>query len=93
MKIELESTDLQRIADMVADRILPLLQPPTNVKTNGKADDYYLDLPDLCKYMAVSERWIYDKVSQKRIPYHRVGGVLRFSKKEIDKYLLVRSNN
>jgi excisionase family DNA binding protein len=92
MKIEFEQTDLQRIAEMVAERLLPMLKP-SKAQSKGRVDDSFMDLPQLCTYLSMSERWVRDKVSQKAIPYYRVGGILRFSVNEIDGYLRASKGN
>jgi hypothetical protein len=75
MKFQFEQNDLQRIAEMVAERLLPMLdQRPSKGKSKGRgSEDYFMDLPETCKYLKMSERWLRDKVGQKAIPYYRVG--------------------
>lgn len=85
MKIELEHTDLQKIADMVAERLRPMLQP--EVPVVGRADDSIMDIPELCRYLAVKERWVRGKISQQGIPYFRLGNRIRFSRQAIDRYM------
>jgi excisionase family DNA binding protein len=37
--------------------------------------------------LSVNKRTIYDWVYEKRIPYYKIGGILRFSSDEIDNWL------
>lgn len=82
MKSTLEPEDIQAIAGAVAELIRPLL---SNAKTSEP--DTILDVPGLAEYLRVSNKWIYERVQFKEIPYTKVKGLLRFRKRDIDKWL------
>ncbi|GBE05076.1 helix-turn-helix domain protein [bacterium BMS3Abin10] len=81
MKIELEREDLKHIAKEVAEMLKPLLAG------NNKKDDVIFDVGSLSEYLIVSKRFIYERIHRNEIPYYKVGGLLRFSKKDIDNWL------
>jgi excisionase family DNA binding protein len=84
MKIALDQEDIEAIAQ----RVVEILKP--YVAQNGKVEavDTILDVPGLAGYLKVSTKWIYERTHLKEIPYIKVGGQLRFSRKDIDKWLL-----
>lgn len=83
MKAELETHDIEAIAQRVTELLKPLLS------SNGKheAEDVIFDVKGLCDYIHVSDKWIYERTHLKEIPYLKVNGLLRFRKKDIDKWL------
>jgi len=83
MKIELESQDIQLIAEKVAETLRPLLA------NKGKDhDDEILDVPALCKYLSVTAKWIRERTHLKEIPYYKLSNKqLRFRRRDIDKWL------
>lgn len=82
MKSHLEPEDFLAIASAVAELIRPLLSG------NGRhEEDVILDVPGLAEYLRVSPKWIYERVQFKEIPYMKVKGLLRFRKRDIDKWL------
>ena len=46
-----------------------------------------LDVEDLAKYLKLQKQTIYNWLSQRKIAGIKMGGVWRFDKKEIDKWL------
>jgi excisionase family DNA binding protein len=48
-----------------------------------------VDINTLAQYLRVSKNTIYSWVNQRRIPYHKVGSLLRFDINEIDEWLKV----
>ena len=38
---------------------------------------------DLCQFLSVSERWVYERTRRGMIPCYRLGTLLRFDPKEI----------
>ena len=55
---------------------------------NGKhEDDIVFDVQRLAEYLAVSKQWIYERSHLKEIPHIKKQGLLRFRKKDIDKWL------
>ena len=80
MKTELEDSEIERIAEKLTKNLKPLLI------NQGNKEDEILTVPEVAKHLKVTVNWIYKKVSSKEIPYHKPGGSLRFSKKEIDEW-------
>lgn len=83
MKTTLDPEDIAAVGDYVIEKLRPLLAG------NGKASepDTILDVPGLAEYLRVSNKWIYERVQFKEIPYTKVKGLLRFRKRDIDKWL------
>ena len=50
-----------------------------------------LDIDDLAKYLKLKKQTIYNWLHQEKISGIKLGGVWRFDKKEIDKWLKSRS--
>lgn len=83
MKTELEAQDIEAIAG----RVKELLKPMLSGNSRQVADDIIFDVPALSEYLRVSSKWIYERTHLKEIPHLKVDGVLRFRKKDIDKWL------
>lgn len=86
MKVEFDFADLKTIADMVAEQLRPMLQ---GVPSEGKSEDEIMDIPALCEYLDVKERWVRHQITLKGIPFFRLGNRIRFRKREIDHYIKV----
>ncbi len=82
MKIELEVSDIERIAEGVAEQITPLLRQ--NSKSN---DNELMTVGELADYLKAKKSSIYDKVHTKAIPFLKHGNSLRFRRKHIDLWL------
>jgi len=82
MKIELEVSDIERIAEKVAEQLKPLFSNSHNPK-----DDELMDVKGLAEYLKVKESWVYEKIHTKQIPFQKAGRFPRFRKKQIDKWL------
>jgi len=50
-----------------------------------------LDVDDLAKYLKLKKQTIYNWLNQKKISGIKIGGVWRFDKQEIDKWLKSKS--
>ena len=50
-----------------------------------------LDVDDLAKYLKLQKQTIYNWLNQRKISGIKIGGVWRFDKKEIDKWLKSQS--
>lgn len=82
MKTELEERDIEALAQRVLELLKPLLA------SNGKnEDDVIFDVRGLAEYLKVSTKWIYERTQFKEIPYQKIKGLLRFRKKDIDRWL------
>jgi excisionase family DNA binding protein len=46
-----------------------------------------VDITTLSRHLSISKNTIYSWVNQRRIPYHKVGSLLRFDINEIDEWL------
>jgi excisionase family DNA binding protein len=42
---------------------------------------------ELAELLAISKPTVYRLVGKRQLPFHKIGGVLRFKKADIDKYL------
>lgn len=84
MKLELESADIQAIVLATTTEVVKALKPLLNSKIDG---DTIFNIESLCEYLHVEQDWIYKRTARKEIPYIKVGGLLRFRKKNIDKWL------
>ena len=87
MKTELEPEDIEAIAQRVVELLRPLLS------SNGKnEDDELLDVEQASKVLGTSKEQIYQWVSNakyglKPFPYLKSGKRLRFSKKNLMKWM------
>ncbi len=79
MKIELETSDIERIAERVVEQITPLLKQ--NSKDTGNE---LMTVEEVANYLKVKTSFIYDKVHKREIPFHKCGKFPRFRKKFID---------
>ncbi|MBS1258258.1 MAG: hypothetical protein MAG551_01311 [Candidatus Scalindua arabica] len=83
MKFELETEDLEKIANIIVERLEPLLNNSHNSK-----DDELMDINGLAEYLKVKPSWVYMKVHTRQIPFRKVGKFPRFPKKHIDLWTL-----
>lgn len=83
MKSEFEQHDREAIAREVVEMLSPLLN------RNGRieSETIIFNVQSLSKYLQVSPKWIYKRVQFKEIPHIKVNGLLRFKKRDIDKWL------
>jgi hypothetical protein len=79
MKIELERSDIEAIAEKIAEILGPLI-------SNDKAEDEILDKQALADYLRVDITWI-DKNYEGLLPHFHVGKYPRFKKSKIDKWM------
>ncbi|MCX5810903.1 MAG: helix-turn-helix domain-containing protein [Proteobacteria bacterium] len=83
MRIELEQEDIQAIAE----RVVELVRPVLSKYRDTCRDDAILDVKGLCEYLKVTPKWIHERTHLKEIPYYKASNkVLRFKKREIDKW-------
>jgi excisionase family DNA binding protein len=50
-------------------------------------ESMYLTADDLMKKLNVTRAWVNHQVFKKKIPFHKVGHLVRFHKDEIEEYL------
>lgn len=87
MKIDLETSDIERIVEKMVERLKPLLN-----NSHGSDDDKLMDVNGLSDYLKVTKQWIYDKTHMGIIPYYKVGKYPRYRKSKIDEWLLEKEN-
>jgi len=46
-----------------------------------------IDIIELAEYLGISKHTLYTWVSQRKIPYHKVGRLTKFDKAEIDEWI------
>jgi|WetSurSiteA1Bulk_404760.scaffolds.fasta_scaffold104008_1 excisionase family DNA binding protein len=80
MKIELEPQDIQAIADKVVEALLPLMPP-------GKSGDEVFDKQGVAEYLHVEKSWVDKQITQRAIPYFKMGKYTRFKKSHIDRWI------
>lgn len=75
------------LVDAIADKVIEKLKPL--ILNNGKREeDIIFDVRGLAEFLNVSSKWIYKRVQLNEIPYLKVKGLLRFKKRNIEKWLL-----
>jgi predicted DNA-binding transcriptional regulator AlpA len=79
MRTLLDQDDVDLIAQRVAEILKPLLA------SKDKTDDTIFSVEALAQYLCVSPKWVYDHAHE--LPKFKLGGLLRFKKKEIDKVI------
>lgn len=84
MKIDLnlEPQDVECIAQRVSELLKPFLS-----SRQEKNSEVIFDVDGLAEYLKASPAWIYQQTSLKQIPHFKIGGLLRFKKSKIDKWL------
>lgn len=84
MKIEVDIIDTQELEKRVAERVIKALKPL--LKDVGE-DDTLFTVKGLAEYLQVSDKWVYERVQFKEIPYYKIGANLRFKRSAIDLWL------
>lgn len=84
MKLELEQADIQAIAQAVIAETMKALKPMLDGR---QSEDVMFTLEALCQYLHVEPDWVYKRTARKEIPCIKAGGLLRFRKKDIDRWL------
>jgi excisionase family DNA binding protein len=82
MQTKLETDDIVQIVQAVIEALKPLL-----LKKNDKTEDVILDVGGLAEYLGVDRSWVYKAVSQKSIPYYKIGKYTKFRQAAIDKWV------
>ena len=62
-----------------------------NAVSHSQIDDQWMTVKEVVVYLKASERQIRDMVYQRRIPYSKLGRLLRFHRPTIDKWMLSNS--
>lgn len=80
MRIELDHSDHEAIAQLVVAQLRPLLNTQQD-------DNELLNVAGLAEYLHVSVAWVYERSRLNEIPKIKMHGVLLFRKSDIDKWL------
>jgi excisionase family DNA binding protein len=56
----------------------------SNAKTGIRA---FYTPDELAEYLAISKATVYRLVGKRQLPFHKIGGVLRFRREDIERYL------
>jgi excisionase family DNA binding protein len=54
---------------------------------SDRGEEVLFTAKTLAVYLGVSEKWVYERVQFKEIPYAKLGGNVRFIKKDIDNWI------
>jgi len=82
MKIELETTDINRLATEITLRVTESLKCGLIPAT--PAEDTIFTVETLASYLVTTSKWVYNHVHE--LPHFKIDGLLRFRKRVIDKY-------
>ncbi len=82
MKIELEDTDIERIVE----RLRTVIKSDC-VKTQITQVEALMDTKAVARYLGVDVSWVNKAVSEKRIPYIKIGKYNKFRKHTIDSWI------
>ena len=82
MRAHLDDDDIQVIVKSITEALRPLLG-----SQRESSGEEILDVEELSAYLKVPQTWIYERTHLKEIPYLKVGGKLRFRRREIEKWL------
>lgn len=55
--------------------------------TSRKTPGRLLDIEQAAEYLGVTERWVRRAIADRRIPFSRVGRLVRFDPRDLDAYL------
>lgn len=83
MEVRMDQEDVRTIATTVTE----MLKPQLELLRGGRDDDAIMGVPELAEYLGMSDKWIYDQTGARRIPFFKLGNILKFRKKEIDKWV------
>jgi excisionase family DNA binding protein len=76
MRTALDQEDIE----LIAQRVLEVIKPFLTIKEDDKGIIFSVN--ELAEYLRVSTKWVYDHAYE--LPHFKLGGFLRFKKKEID---------
>ncbi len=74
------------LIDEIVERLFQRLNPVLS-NSDKREEDVIFDVQKLAEYLSVSNKWIYERTQFKEIPHQKVKGLLRFRKRDIDKWL------
>lgn len=79
MKAEL-NIDTQELVREITSGVIKAVMPLLNHKTEANS---FFTVKTLAQHLEVSEKWVYERVQFKEIPFYKLNGNVRFSKKDI----------
>jgi len=83
MKFEIETQDIEAIAQRVLECLKPLL-----AHSESREDkDTIFDVKGLAGYLQVDCSWVYKQISLGTIPFFKAGKYSRFRKKDINRWI------
>jgi excisionase family DNA binding protein len=82
MKLEFEQEDLDKLTSSITQEVLKSLSPA--LSNQEASQDTIYTVETLAEYLQTTPKWIYAHISQ--LPQFRVGGLIRFRKKAIDRH-------
>ena len=86
MKIQLEFQDIDAIAQRFIEPLKPYLvvkEEPKVTLPPPKPEGGDMTIAQVSEYLQISRHTIYNWISQRRIPYSKVGGRVRFKREDI----------
>jgi len=84
MKINLD-LDTTEVASKIAEEVVKALSPL--LKKSREEDNHLFSVDTLAEYLGISKQCVRDRVKHKQIPHLKVGKLLKFRKREIDRWL------
>jgi|TARA_B110000467_G_C17957969_1_gene283515 excisionase family DNA binding protein len=88
LRLDLEESDIDRIADRVLKKLIPILNQPDNGQSPSEP---YMDMGQLCEYLRVKSSWVYSRVHSNSIPHYKAGNKLLFRRSEVDESLIAHN--
>ncbi len=83
MKAELH-IETGELEEQISRRVIKALKP----LLSGRSEEAtFFTVKVLAEYLKVSDKWIYERVQFKEIPYYKLGSNLRFKKSAIELWL------
>lgn len=84
MIIQIDDTDVERIATKVCSMLAGVVPAGSGKQVDNES---ILDIDGLCLLLGMSKKWVYDRIAEKSLPHFKLGHVLKFRKKEVEKWL------
>ena len=57
-------------------------------RTSDMPDTHWLTVEQVCEYVQLSKKAVYDLTHRQKIPFTKIGRRLRFNRREIDAWLM-----
>ncbi len=82
MKIEFESTDIEKLVQEITHRVTASLK--ANIMNAATAEDVIFTVETLAKYLQTTPKWVYNHLAE--LPHFKVDGLLRFRRRIIEHF-------